>query len=131
MIVTHNFSKIASTVADVSCKYDYAVKIKKMANPGVPDVTKPVTFVNEFNGMGSMKIFITVPGVFDKREIPLGTSIIEFMLGDYDMIMYCDLKSGNGSTAVKKRTSRLSVPRNTRVEITWKFFDDGYNFKIS
>lgn len=124
------FYKIASNVADISCKHDYAVKIKKMANPGSADIVKQVTFINDFNGVGSMTIYLTVSGVFEKRLIPRGTSTIEFMPGEYDMIMYCGF-GNDPSTAVKKRSTRLSVPRHSRIEITWKFFENGYNFKLS
>lgn len=123
------FYKIASSVADVSCKHDYAIELKKRAFPDSANNLKSVTFINNFNGIGRMNIYVTVVGAFDRRPIPKGTSTIEFAPGDYEIIMYCGL-GNDASTAVKKRKTTFNVPRHSTIEITYKFIENGYNFKI-
>ncbi len=120
------FYKIASSVADISCKYEFAAKVKKLA---YPDTLKPITFINN-SGPDKMKQYLTVVGVFDKQPISKGTSTIELASGDYKIIMYCAYGSLEASSAAKAKEATINIPNHSTVEITYKTFK-GYNFIIS
>lgn len=120
------FYKIASSVADISCKYEFAAKVKKLA---YPETLKPITFINN-SGPDKMKQYLTVVGVFDKKPISKGTSTIELASGDYKIIMYCAYGSLEASSAAKAKEATINIPNHSTVEITYKTFK-GYNFIIS
>lgn len=132
------FYKIASGVADISCHHDYALKIKKLSDPWNADIVKKVTIINDYNGRGKMNIYLTisrmltggiVSQIFVNRLFPLGTTTIELMPGEYECILRCGVR--NPSTAIKKGQAILSVPQHSKIEITWKFFDNGYKMNMS
>ncbi len=132
------FYKIASGVADISCHHDYALKIKKLADPWNANIVKKVTIINDYNGRAKMNIYLTisrrltsglVSEIFVNRLFPSGTTTIELMPGEYECILRCGINKP--STAIKKGQAIFSVPQHSKIEITWKFLDNGYKMNMS
>ena len=71
-----------------------------------------------------------IPGVFDKKFIPVGESSISIPKGKYTFYIYL----GRGDYYFNPEpiaTETLTVPKNKRINICWSLFKNGYYFEIS
>lgn len=116
------FYRLASEVAEVSCKSDYnlLIRLKKLANPESTDVTKSVKVYNDYSGEGRV-LYLSIKGLYNKKLIAKGTSTLEILPGQYACEWFYGIESTN-LTGLKIIRGTLSIPQNNTISISLSKF---------
>ena len=107
------FYRIASNVANATYKdnyYDLAVKYRKLAYPELANTLKKVTISNNTRHVH----YLTIPGVFEKREIPKGMSSFEIVPGKYECI-FCLAGWNKNETLYVPQIKQITINTNISV----------------